>query len=488
MASKQFTRAIHWFRRDLRLTDNSALARASDESAEVVPVYVVSEWRGRHHWTGEPRQRFLVGCLASLDANLRSVGSRLYLRKGDPVEELLALAMEAGVEAIFLNRDPDPHGRQVENRLAKEATALGIEVVGSLDHVLHGPDEVLTGAEGPYRVFTPYSRNWLGKVKQRPLGKLKTMVTPETIPSMDLPDVGIWGLDSSGAVIPEPGERAARRRMKQWLAASGGEAIAAYAQRRNLPSVEGTSRLGQDLRFGLLSIRELYARVDEAAVGASGEEERKSYRTYQTELAWREFYMSILHHFPEVLRHEFNPDWRGLPWMRGKEAEQAFGRWCRGETGFPIVDAGMRQLAATGFMHNRVRMIVSMFLTKDLHIDWRMGEAFFMRSLVDGEIASNNGGWQWSAGTGADAAPYFRIQNPWTQTKTYDTGGDYVKRWVPELEKVPAVRFFSQPKPGDRLAAGYPEPMVDHKTERETTLELFKAHRARKGAASGSHR
>ena len=321
----------------------------------------------------------------------------------------------------------------------------------------------------------------MAKAKTAPTGWLKSLATPDKIPSMEVPDVGSWGLEPGKVVIPEPGERAARLRMDAWLGAALASAkkggVASYTARRNLPAAEGTSRLSQDLRFGLLSVRELYARVEEGRSKASGEEELASYKTYQTELAWREFYMAILHYFPEVLRHEFNPDWRGLPWMRGEEAEESFGKWCRGETGFPIVDAGMRQLAATGFMHNRVRMIVSMFLTKDLHIDWRMGEAFFMRSLVDGEIASNNGGWQWSAGTGADAAPYFRIQNPWTQTKTYDSDGIYVKRWVPELNETPVARLFLQPNPGEPLAAGYPEPMVDHKTERETTLELFKAHR-----------
>lgn len=463
------------------MTDNSALLKASEASDAVLPVYVASRWMKSHQWTGEPRQRFLIGCLASLDGNLRTIGSRLLIRRGDPVSELLALALEAEVQAIFLNQDPDPYGRQVEGRLLVEAAAVGVRVVSCLDHVLHGPEEVLTGAGSPYRVFTPYSRNWLDKAKPLPAGRPMALHTPENISSMELPNLGMWGLTKGQVVIPEPGERAARARMKNWLAVAGDEAIETYAQRRNLPAAEGTSRLGQDLRFGLLSIRELYAGVEKAVSKVSGVEQKKSCQIYQTELAWREFYMAILYHFPEVMDLEFNPDWRGLPWMRGEEAEEAFNRWCRGETGFPLVDAGMRQLAATGFMHNRVRMIVSMFLTKDLHIDWRMGEAFFMRSLVDGEIASNNGGWQWSAGTGADAAPYFRIQNPWTQTKTYDAAGEYVRRWVPELRDVPAARFFSQPRPGDRLAVGYPEPMVDHKAERQVTLELFKAYRAKRG-------
>ena len=193
------------------------------------------------------------------------------------------------------------------------------------------------------------------------------------------------------------------------------------------------------------------------------------------ELAWREFYFAILHHFPNVLNEEFNADWRGLPW---DEPGEKFERWKTGRTGFPIVDAGMRELRATGFMHNRLRMITAMFLTKDLHLDWRLGESWFMQNLVDGEIASNNGGWQWSAGTGADAAPYFRIQNPWSQTARYDPEGDYIRKWVPELAQVPAEKFQAPPKDGKPLAAGYPLPCLDHKTEREKTLAIFKAHRA----------
>ena len=202
--------------------------------------------------------------------------------------------------------------------------------------------------------------------------------------------------------------------------------------------------------------------------------ERASIDIYLKELAWREFYFAILHHFPNVLEEEFNPEWRGLPWDAPNENFEA---WKNGRTGFPIVDAGMRELLATGFMHNRVRMITAMFLTKDLHIDWRLGESYFMQHLLDGEIASNNGGWQWSAGTGADAAPYFRIQNPWSQTARYDPQGIYIKRWIPELAAVDPKKFLEPPADGKPLAPGYPLPCVDHKSERDRTLAIFKRHR-----------
>jgi deoxyribodipyrimidine photo-lyase len=214
------------------------------------------------------------------------------------------------------------------------------------------------------------------------------------------------------------------------------------------------------------------------ARGEANSSGRKSIDVFIKELAWREFYFAILHYFPEVLDKEFNPDWRGLWWA---EPGEHFEAWKEGHTGFPIVDAGMRELLATGFMHNRVRMITAMFLTKDLHIDWRLGESFFMQHLTDGEIASNNGGWQWSAGTGADAAPFFRIQNPWTQAARYDADGGYIRRWVPELAAVDAKKLHTPPKNGGSVAPGYPAPIVDHKTERERTLEIFKRHRAKRG-------
>jgi deoxyribodipyrimidine photo-lyase len=227
------------------------------------------------------------------------------------------------------------------------------------------------------------------------------------------------------------------------------------------------------LRFGLLSARTIHAAAADAHEHACAAA-RDGIFKFIKEIAWREFYIAILHHWPEVLDHEFNPDWRGLPW---NEPDDKFELWKRGKTGFPIVDAGMRELLSTGYMHNRVRMITAMFLTKDLHHDWKLGESFFMQHLIDGEIASNNGGWQWSAGTGADAAPYFRIQNPWSQTKRYDPKGLYIKKWVPELKDVDAKLLLDPPEDDQPIADDYPLPCLDHKTERERTLAIFKKHK-----------
>ena len=474
LMSKTFSRAIHWFRRDLRLTDNSALHAASEQSALVVTVYVISPWRGQHAWTGPARQEFLSGCLASLEKNISAAGGRLIFRRGHPVAELKRLVQETGAEAVFYNHDPDPHGQKVEAALQLLGKELGVKMIGCKDAVLHARDEVLTGAGKPYRVFTPYRRNWDSLPKAPVLPPVQRLALPDAaLASEACPNLEDWGLPRSQIILPEAGERAARQRMKLALS----HVIPHYHFTRNTPMGETTSRLSPDLRMGTLSIRELYHRVLKTAQDTSSLEVKKSCQTYLSELAWREFYMQLLWHFPEVLELEFDPSWRGLPWSYDEKALQ---RWKDGLTGFPIVDAGMRELRATGQMHNRVRMITAMFLTKDLRLDWRLGEQYFMQTLIDGEIASNNGGWQWSAGTGADAAPWFRIQNPWRQTHSYDPEGEYIRHWVPELKNAPLERLLEPPLqdslPG--VYGDYPPPMVNHHEERDRTLAMFKSHRA----------
>ncbi len=460
---------IHWFRRDLRIADNTALHHASLRGVPVIPVYVLSGWKDSHAWTGPNRQQFLCGCLAALAKNLETLDGRLIIRKGDQISALAKLISETDATAVYFNRDPDPFGKKTEEKLAELCASMGVECFGHDDAALHNPEEIRTQADKPYKVFTPYSKNWLSLDKPSPLPKPKNLDTPGGIHSLDLPTVEHWGLEIPDTDLPEPGERAARKRMKNAVS----NVIREYEDLRDLPGEEATSRLSQDLRHGTLSIRTLYREVSDAHSEARGGP-RKSIEIYIKELAWREFYFAILHHFPHVLDHEFNEDWKGLPWDQPGEN---FEKWKNGTTGFPIVDAGMRQLLKTGFVHNRVRMITAMFLTKDLHIDWKLGESHFMQHLTDGEIGSNNGGWQWSAGTGADAAPYFRIQNPWTQTARYDPEGVYIKRWIPELKNTDPKKFQAPPDNGKPIAEDYPAPCVDHKTEREKTLSIFKKHK-----------
>jgi deoxyribodipyrimidine photo-lyase len=460
---------IHWFRRDLRITDNTSLLAAAATGLPVLPVYSLTSWSENHNWTGAKRQQFLCGCLQSLDANLQTIGGRLIVRQGSALDSLQRLAKETNAVAIHFNRDPDPFGKETEKKLEAWCRSVGIECHGHDDTALHTPAEVLTQSETPYRVYTPFSRRWLALEKRKPSGKPRDLRTPPQTISLPLPTLAHWKLAPSRAILPEPGERAAMLRFREAL----DQRIARYAARRDIPSSQGTSRISQDLRFGLISIRKIHEEILRIRSGcdAAG---KVGCDTYLKELAWREFYFAILHFFPNVLHEEFNPDWRGLAWHKPGKTWEA---WTQGRTGFPIVDAGIRELLATGFMHNRVRMITAMFLTKDLHIDWRHGESFFMQHLLDGEIASNNGGWQWSAGTGADAAPYFRIQNPWTQSARYDPDGTYIKQWVPELAQVDPKLLAQAPADNKPIAPDYPLPCVDHATERDRTLSYFKRHR-----------
>jgi len=462
---------LHWFRRDLRIEDNPALGAAHhDSGGNVVPVFVLSNWRGAtHRWIAPARQEVLCGSLRALAAGLETLGHRLILRRGNAVEELERLLVETRAEALFFNRSPDPAGRAQEEQVHAMARRLGVRVQSFHDVTALPPEAVLTQSGQPFRVFTPFARTWMRHEITKPTPRLKKFhpnPVLAALTSVPLPTLADWGLTSS-VHVPESGEPAARRRMEAFFRAP----IFRYTAERDLPAADATSHLSADLRWGTLSPRGLVQRCKEAIDSTKTATQRDGSRKFLGELIWREFYMAILWHWPEVLEYEFNPRFRGLHWLPPGES---FKRWCEGTTGFPIVDAGMRQLLATGWMHNRVRMIVAMFLTKDLHLDWRLGERFFMEHLADGEIASNNGGWQWSAGTGADAAPYFRIQNPWTQSARYDPEGEYIKTWVPELRNVPARSFAHPPTSGKSLAPGYPKPIVDHAKERDIALTMYR--------------
>ncbi len=456
--------AIHWFRRDLRLADNTALAAAVSNYDLVIPAYILSDWQGSHGWTGSPRQEFLCRCLAALETDIRTKGGQLIFRRGDADVALAQLIEDSGAVALSFNRDPDPFGREMEVKVTRMSEARGCKVHSCKDVAIHERDEVLTGGGTPFRVFSPYARAWIKLEKPsvtEPVASFRLAPGLQTLPA---PTLSTWGLEQTATII-DGGEAAARKRLESFLS----EPILRYAACRNTPHEAGTSRLSADLRFGTLSPREIHARcLDLAEQGPA--EHRKSALIYINELIWREFYMQILWHYPDVLETGFNAKYRELDWA---EPGEAFTRWSEGETGFPIVDAAMRQLNQTGFMHNRLRMITAMFLTKDLHVSWRAGEQYFMQKLIDGDIASNNGGWQWSAGTGADAAPYFRIQNPWTQTRRYDPEGEFIRHWIPELRDIDAARLMQPPEDQTSIAKGYPAPMVDHAIERVVTLRMF---------------
>jgi deoxyribodipyrimidine photo-lyase len=443
--------AIWWIRRDLRLRDNRALERALASAEAIVPAFILDRALLRSRYNGEKRTAFLLEALRDLDRSLRERGSRLVVREGDPARELGKLREDTGAEAIFVEEDVSPYARSRDRRVSTKLplrTAPGIGVLA--------PKEVLKADSDPYTTFTPYSRAWRREAALRPAklweppGRIST---PEGIESLPLPS---W----PGPSLPA-GEAAAMGKLEGF--ARG--AVFAYAKTRNRLDLEGTSGLSPYLRFGMVSAHRVLAAALEALDRAPGVEERESASAFVSELIWREFYLSILHHFPEVRARSFRPETRNVAW---RDDPEGFRAWCEGRTGYPVVDAAMRQLAATGFLHNRARMIAAAFLTKDLLIDWRLGEEWFMKHLVDGDPAANNGGWQWCAGTGTDAAPYFRIFNPTLQGKRFDPAGAFVRRWVPELEEVDA-KTIHEPR----------NPIVSHNFARARALAAFQASRGK---------
>ncbi len=464
--------AIWWVRRDQRLTDNQALAAALAHARQVVPVFVLDPTLLSAPDVGDKRVAFMLGGLRQLQADLRSRGSDLIVRQGEPAEELAALVRETGAQAIYAEEDPWPYAQRREGRIAQ---SLSLHLVGGL--TLHPPDLLCKGDGTPYTVFTPYSRTW----KALPLPEAGALLpAPVSMPSLpDLPSLPIPAEPALPDSVPFlPGEAEAQRRLQ----AFADDDIYHYSDSRDRMDLDGTSRLSPYLRFGMISARQAVESALRAREAAPHGQARTGAETWLNELIWREFYMSILAHFPHVLERSFRSKLQSIVW---ENDEDAFAAWCEGRTGYPVVDAAMRQLVETGWMHNRARMIVASFLVKDLLIDWRWGERFFMQHLVDGDPAANNGGWQWTAGTGTDAAPYFRVFNPTLQGKRHDPDGAYVRRWLPELAGVPD-KYLHEPskmppemqrEAGCTIGQDYPAPMIDHAWARERVLNAYRQAR-----------
>jgi len=457
-----------WLRRDLRLRDHPALAAALDRGGAVVPVYVLDPRLLEGPRSSANRTWFLLESLRELAAGLAARGAPLVVRRGRPEDVIPALAAEAGARAVVASRDVSPFAR-ARDRVVREALAAA----GRQLHLERGllvvePEDVSTDDGRPVTVFTPFSRRWAAVPRRTPFP------VPDAIPSLPVGTLASEELPMSPAptadvaLLPRPGEAAARERLAGWIASA---ALPAYADGRNRLDAEGTSRLSADLKVGTLSPLEVLLAAEGPGDGR---------RVFVSELAWREFYAHVLWHFPHVVRGAYRPAYDSVPWA---DDPAGLAAWREGRTGYPVVDAAMRQLAGSGWLHNRARMIAASFLAKDLLVDWRHGEAHFMAHLVDGDVASNNGGWQWTAGTGTDAAPYFRVFNPVAQGRRHDPAGAYVRRWVPELARVPDAYVhepWSMP-PDVQAAAGcvvgrdYPAPIVDHAVARDRALAAYAA-------------
>jgi deoxyribodipyrimidine photo-lyase len=458
--------AIWWIRRDLRLMDNEALTHALQTAESVIPVFVIDPILLKLPNMGEKRLAFLWGALRQLDADLRAKGSRLIMRRGRPLGELTQLLREAQAEVIFAEEDFTPYARR---RDAQVANALPLRLVGGT--AVHQPAAVLKADGTPHTVFTPFSKAW----KERPFPTHIQPVpdhihTPQQLDSLPIP-----AKPELLSTVPFPtSEAEAQRRLRAFTETP----IFDYAEARDRLDLVGTSQLSPYLHFGMISARQTAVAAQRAMECAGDAEARKGATSWLNELIWREFYISILYHFPHVLQRSFREQYDRIQW---NEDVEMFEAWQNGRTGFPVVDAAMQQLLQSGWMHNRARMIVASFLVKDLLINWQWGERHFMQHLVDGDLASNNGGWQWTAGVGTDAAPYFRIFNPTLQSKKFDPDGRYIRRWLPQLANVPD-KYIHEPAKmpaklqqeiGCMIGRDYPAPIIDHKQARQRTLEAY---------------
>jgi len=475
-------RALVWFRRDLRAFDHAALSRALRDANQVFCTFIFDrEILDRLPSAFDRRVEFILESAAELDASLRARGGALIARHANAREAIPHLATELGVEAVYANHDYEPAARERDDAVARGLAARGISFVTSKDQVIFERDEVLTQAGKPYGVFTPYKAAWLAALRP---SDLAAHPVDEHVAALAIPSPGVLGtlpsLESMGF------KRTDLKSLKVRTGMMGGAAmfsdfrkrIDRYREARDFPAARGPSYLSVHLRFGTVSIRELAAYAHFRSLQPGGE----GAATWLSELVWREFYAQILWHHPHVVTRAFRSEYDALSFPNDPAR---FTAWCEGRTGYPIVDAAMRQLNASGYMHNRLRMIAASFLVKDLLVDWRWGERYFAQTLLDYDLASNNGGWQWAASTGCDAQPYFRIFNPVTQSQRFDPAGKFIRRYVPELAAldaadihapwlVPPARLLAK-----RLSLGhdYPAPVVDHAAARHAALALFKAAR-----------
>ena len=496
-------RWLFWHRRDLRLADNLGLAAAAAATPAVTGVFVLDPALLAAPDLAPARLWFLLESLRELADRWRAAGSRLLLLQGDPARELPRLAEALGAEVVAWNRDVEPYGRERDRQVAATLQAAGRRVLVDWDQLLVAPEALRTGAGDPYRVYGPFLRNWRGQLERKAeaggsalTGGLEPVaaptalvdVAPEALPEpgrslwtqlpllADLPAVDAFGPPFAGAdLCPcRPGEAAALAQLQAFCDGASGPAIPllGYEPGRNLPGEAGTSALSAALKFGTLSPRQAWAGAQAARATAEqlgrGTEALASIGVWEQELAWREFYQQALFHFPELAEGPYRPQWKHFPWENHQGRYEA---WCEGLTGQPFVDAAMRQLNASGWMHNRCRMVVASYLVKDLICDWRWGETAFMARLVDGDLAANNGGWQWSASSGMDPKP-LRIFNPATQAAKFDPEASYIRTWLPELRHVSSRDLISgEIAPLERR--GYPAPLVNHKLQQARFKALY---------------
>lgn len=473
MSSKTLDQALVWFRRDLRLDDQAALYHALRQARRVFCVFVLDTAILDALPRADRRVQFILQALQRLDAQLRAQGGALIVRHGPAAEEIPRLAAELGVQAVFANHDDEPQALARDAAVAQALAAQGRAWHSFKDHVIFERSELLTGAGKPYAVFTPYKNAWLKKadefyLRAYPVARYAEALAPHAL-ARGVPALADIGFRDAG--------------LAEHLAADKAEAlfedflhrIDRYDQARDFPAVKGPSYLSVHLRFGTLSIRRLAREAwQRMAAGERGAE------VWLSELIWRDFYHQVMHHWPHAMGGAFRPEYDKIVWEQGPEAERLFGAWCRGETGYPLVDAAMHQLNSTGYMHNRLRMVTASFLIKDLGVDWRWGERYFAEQLLDFDLAANNGGWQWAASSGCDAQPYFRIFNPVSQSEKFDPEGRFIRRYLPQLAALPPKLVHAPWLAGPLEAPDdYAPPLVRHDEARQRTLARYEVVKSR---------
>ena len=460
---------IFWHRRDLRISDNIGLTKAYDQSHKLVGLFCLDPNILNGDDIAPARITYMMACLQELQESYQKLGSRLLIFQGDPANIIPDVADKLKVKTVFWNNDVEPYSQKRDRQVIDGLKEQGIQSQTYWDQLLHAPGEILTKSNNtPYKVYTPFWRSWIAENKAsmtNPIKQLEDLSEAELTQLQELNVINLPTAEDLGyqweASLPlSPGEKAAREQLTFFC----DRTIYQYQEQRNLPACEGTSQLSAALKFGAIGIREVWQATVTAYENSRSDEEKENIQTWQQELAWREFYQHCLYFFPELADGPYREEFKDLSWDNNQEYFQA---WCDGKTGYPIVDAAMRQLNETGWMHNRCRMIVASFLTKDLIINWQWGEKYFMQKLVDGDLSANNGGWQWSASSGMDPKP-LRIFNPASQAQKYDPDGEYIRQWLPELSSLETEDLVTgKIAPLDCHQCGYPQPIVDHKQQQK---------------------
>ncbi len=464
-------KGLFWFRRDLRLEDNIGLKKARDQVDHLYAVFIVDPHHADWSHSCGDRFAFKMKAVEELREKIRSAGGELYLRRGEQATELSRLQRRLGVDYLFYNNCYEPYERRRDRAVNSKLQSAGVKIKTYKDQVFHEKKEILTGKKTPYRVFGYYKKKWKSEGKEQPAPTVQKFEKDPAVEAGEIPTAETVGLERRLDSTGEDLHREASLLLDEFL--EGG--LLTYHKTRDYPARRGTSRLSAYLRFGILSPRKIYYAAREAR---ENNPDLEGPETFIEELIWRDFYHQLLFNFPEVAENNLKTKYDSLNW---EENSQWLAAWKEGRTGYPLVDAAMRQLNRTGWMHNRLRMISAMFLTKDLFIHWKEGEKYFMNCLLDGDTAANNGGWQWSASTGADAAPYFRIFNPVTQSEKYDPEGEFIRNYCPELAGLDSETIHAPfaateeelASAGVKLGENYPRPIVDHSRRRAVAQERF---------------